>query len=57
MLRNKFMPLFDTDEGFGNTEQTEQTEHIEQTEQTESTEDGNAQPQATELPKLKINYL
>jgi hypothetical protein len=57
MFSNKFMPLFDTDEGFGNTEQTEQTEQIEQTEQTESTEDGNAQPQATELPKLKINYL
>jgi len=39
MFSNKFMPLFDTDEGFGNTG------------------DGNAQPQATELPKLKINYL
>ena len=53
MLRNKFMPLFDTDEAFGNTDQaTDQA-----TMQAESTEDGNAQPQATELPKLKINYL
>ena len=49
MFRNKFMPLFDTDEAFGNTDQA--------TMQAESTEDGNAQPQATELPKLKINYL
>jgi len=53
MLRNKLMPLFDTDEAFGNTDQaTDQA-----TMQAESTEDGNAQPQATELPKLKINYL
>jgi hypothetical protein len=56
MFRNKFMPLFDIDEGFGNTEQTEQTEHIEQTEQTESTEDGTAQPQAIE-PRFKLNFL
>ena len=53
MFSNKFMPLFDTDEAFGNTDQA--TDQV--TDQTESTEDGNAQPQATELPKLKINYL
>jgi len=53
MLKNKFMPLFDIDEAPGNTDQA-----IDQvTDQAESTEDGNAQPQATELPKLKINYL
>lgn len=53
MFRNKFMPLFDIDEAPGNTDQA-----IDQvTDQAESTEDGNAQPQATELPKLKINYL
>ena len=53
MLKNKFMPLFDIDEAPGNTDQA-----IDQvTDQAESTEDGNAQSQATELPKLKINYL
>ena len=60
MFSNKFMPLFDTDEAFGNTDQaTDQAtmKDTQDTMQAESTEDGNAQPQATELPKLKINYL
>ena len=53
MLKNRLTPLFDVDEAMGNTDQA--TDQV--TDQTESTEDGNAQPQATELPKLKINYL
>lgn len=57
MLKNKFMPLFDIDEAPGNTDQAIDQAIDQVTDQAESTEDGTAQPQATELPKLKINYL
>jgi hypothetical protein len=60
MFRNKFMPLFDTDEAFGNTDQaTDQAtmQDTQDTTQTESTEDGNAQPQATTKKQFELDYL
>ena len=58
MLRNKFMPLFDIADDLGGGGDPIDSSGGDPTPEPEANpEDGNAQPQATELPKLKINYL
>jgi len=58
MFSNKFMPLFDIADDLGGGGDPIDSSGGDPTLKPEANpEDGNAQSQATELPKLKINYL
>ncbi len=57
-MLTKFMPLFDVEDDFGGGDTTEQTtEQSAENESQEQQQDNDAQPQAEETPKIKINYL